>query len=141
MASFSLAGFITRYDGRRVSGYSSSGGQCVDLMRRYLLERFGSAWHGIPGTGTNGAESIWDVCDTDIWSKHGRASGFIPQRNALLIMRAHGDNSYGHVAIVRDDSTANSIYTFDQNFSRYRRCSRERHPVDRSIIGYLVAKR
>lgn len=137
---FSLADFIKQNDGKRVSGYSSSGGQCVDLMRKFLKEFRGDPYYGIPRTGTQGAEAIWELADRDLWSSHGRASGFVPIRNALVIWRGHGDNSYGHVAITRDGSTASALYTFDQNFSLYRRCARERHPVDRTVIGYLVAK-
>lgn len=133
MANFSLANFITRTLGKKIGT-----GQCVAYMRRYLQERFGDDHYGIPGV--QGAEDIWDVVDTRKWSKHGRASGFIPQRNALLIMRGHAGNENGHVAIVRDGSTGSRIYTVDQNWSHPLHVAKEMHPLNSAIIGYLVAK-
>lgn len=134
----SLAPFITKYDGKRISGYTDSGGQCIDEVRRFLEYMYGDAYYGIPRVAA--AQDFWTRCDLRKWAKHGRSSGFVPQRNAILVMRAFGDNPFGHVAVVRDNSTRNTIYTFDQNFSLYRKCAKERHNVDTRILGYLVKK-
>ena len=117
-----LAQHITKYDGEEIIGYTVQGGQCIDEVRRRLWERTGNAYHGIPKVAA--AKDFWTHADLRYWEKHGRASGYVPLRDAIVVLKAHGDNPYGHVCITRDGSTQSTLYTFDQNWSHYRRCAR-----------------
>jgi hypothetical protein len=139
----SLAEFITKYDGKTISGYTDSGGQCIDEVRRWIQWMIGNAYHGIPNVSD--AEDMWKLADTRYWEKHSARSLYVPKRNGILVMKGRVGQPHGHVAVIRDGSTLHDTYTFDQNWSLTRRCARERHgrdPVrsDRNI-GFLVLKK
>jgi len=138
--SLTLAEFVTKYDGKRVSGYSESGGQCVDLVRTFLKDQTGDPYYGIPAV-PGGAKDMFAKADPRKWRKVKNTPPGVPPAGAIVVFDAHPGNSYGHVAIALRRSDAHNVQSFDQNWSRYRRCTKEWHRYERDrVIGWLIRR-
>jgi hypothetical protein len=147
----SLLKFREKWKGRRCSGYTDKGGQCIDIVREWLRNRFGNPYHGIPSVGA--ASQMYARASTTKWRKvpyRRHADGwwkgpdgrpFRPPNGSILVYAGHEGNIYGHVAIVRRSPDGHNSETFDQNWSRYQRCTDEihRHARDR-VIGCLIPR-
>lgn len=130
----SVKRFIEKYDGKSVDT-----GQCVALVRRYLKEVLGLDEYAIPPVG--GAKEMYAKAPTRKFRKVKYTGENRPPSGAIVVFDGHAGNPYGHVAIARAGSTKHEHNTFDQNWSRYRRCSRERHRARRDrVIGWLIRR-
>ena len=132
--AFSLKAFKDKYEGRRVSGYSASGGQCVDLCRQYMKERWGNPYLVPRGN----AETWFANASTSRWTKVRYLRGRRPPQGAIVCFRV---GEFGHVAIAVGGSTVDVLQSFDQNWSRRRICTREAHRyTSHGVVGWLIKR-
>ena len=134
-----LKQFVAHWTGRWCSGYSDRGGQCIDLARRFLEEFCGGAYNGIPSV--RAAKDMYRAASSRKFRRVRYKPGMAAPAWALAIFDGHDRNPWGHVAITLPGSTRHVLKTFDCNWSRPGRCSREEHRYDRDrVIGWLVPR-
>lgn len=118
-------------------GWSRTGGQCVDMVRQYMLEVLriprSKLFVAVPGSN---AEDFFKNASTTYFKKVRNSPSLIPEDGWIAVF-SHG--VFGHVAVTRTKCTNHLIRSFDQNWSIPRRCSFEGHGYG-EIIGFLVPK-
>lgn len=135
--TISMTAFMTKYNGKRINGYSTKGGQCVDETRQFMAECFGWSRNKIYDAVPPGNAETWFAnADTKFFTKVRYKSGLIVPGYAIVVMK-HG--VYGHVFPAKFKSDKVKILSFDQNWSSYRRCAMEAHSY-REVIGWLIRR-
>jgi hypothetical protein len=132
--------FVRRYDGKRIDGYSRSGGQCVDAVRQFMAETFGwsrsKIYNAVP---PGNAKTFFANANPKYFRKVKNTPDYVPPVGAIGVYGSSMGNGYGHVVIVREDSTKRLLKSFDQNYSLYRKCAREAHRYS-GCIGFLIKR-
>jgi len=134
--ALTLSQFISKYNGDCgvCTPAGSACGQCVALFRRWVANICGgNAKYGIP-TVTY-AEEIFGAASSSKWLKIKNTATNAPKAGDIVVWYGPGSKA-GHVAIARGSCTRNALYTFDQNWSRRRCCTKETHDYD-NVIGWL----
>lgn len=134
--AISLNDFRRKHKGRRVSGYTSRGGQCVDLARAWVENLTCNAYKGLPRVIA--AKEMFDAADARVWRKVRNSPQGVPPVGAVVVF-ARG--RWGHVAIARAGCTTTKLLTFDQNWSVSQRCTDETHGYTaEKVIGWLIKR-
>lgn len=106
----------------------SDKGQCVGEIEMWNIFR------GAPLISAQYARQLYANADPNVWEKIPYP--MIPKRGDIFVMNAWGSNYAGHTGVVTN-ADANTLYSFDQNWSQPNKCSDERHAYSNIIIGYL----
>lgn len=136
MTVLTVESFRRKWRGKRIGGYTSRGGQCVDQMREWIRNLTGNAYHGLPRVVA--AKDAFAAADPRKWRKVRWDGCNVPPVGAILVF-ARG--RWGHVAVARAHSTRSRVASFDQNWSVDYRCTDEAHPnADHQLVGWLIKR-
>ena len=126
--------YFKTFDGREIDGWSASGGQCTDNVRKFA--------ELCQSVAPNTFEAIAPANAVDFLRAMNRAYYAIvfntptnaPGEGDIVVAQhvsgvpGEPPGGYGHVMIARKGCTPHTLLTFDQNWSVRRRCTFEEHP-------------
>jgi len=137
MAKQTLKQFQTNTLGKTISGWSRTGGQCVDYVRKYIqLCLIGNTTDRTLGWISGGnAHDFFHNANPKYFKKIRNSPTYVPKPGTIVVLN-HG--TYGHVFIIRGDvkSTVRLMYTIEQNWSWPRHVTKEAHRFV-ELIGFL----
>lgn len=139
MTQLSPEQFIKKWEGREISGWSRTGGQCTDMMREMMLETMGiDRAHLFTAIAAGDAHDVWTNANPNYFHKVSggyirRTPGFVIPEWAICVLN-HG--YYGHVFMAFKGSTHQLIRGWGQNWTHARRCDYEAHGLT-ELIGIL----
>lgn len=127
------------YDGVPVSDKV----QCVDLVKFYLRDCFGIR----PGAWGNARDYFERFNDREwygfspmnrVFVRIKNTPDFVPQKGDICVWGA-GVGKFGHIAIADGVGDTRHFYSYDQNWSGKKACTRVRHSY-KGFLGVLRAK-
>ena len=131
--------FIKKYQGKTISGWSNSGGQCVDAVRQVMRETMGISGTTLQAISGGNAHDFFNNASTKYF--HKTSGGYVRRTPNLIVpewaivVLNHG--FYGHVFMSFKGSTHNLIRGWGQNWTRVRHCDYEAHGLS-EVIGILT---
>jgi len=117
------------------------GSQCVDLVREYIKKVFPSFQqpYGKPGAKDWYFDYERDPYLSEQFDKVVNLPDTIPQAGDIVIWNAHPKNGgFGHIAIVLEGATYNSLPILEQNYIPYKVGTRTDNY--QNCLGFLRAK-
>lgn len=150
-SSARYAAFKTKWRGKRINGWSASGGQCTDAVRRYIQEVLGCKTNTFDWIGAGNAVDFYRLASTRHFRKIANSVTSLnhPIEGDIVVAhrRSQGADGvwrdYGHVFIAEKDCTGYYLRGFGQNWTRYRLCDFEYHPhyldSNWTVIGWVRA--
>lgn len=127
--------FCKTYLHKEINGWSQSGGQCVDQVRKYIQQVFGVKGNTFDWIAPGNAKDFFHNANPAHFDKIPNTPNAFPSEGDIVVFD-HG--FYGHVAIAWRECSDTNLFTFDQNWSEPRRCTFETHSYTRDkVIGWL----
>jgi CHAP domain len=131
--------------GRRISGWSRSGGQCVDYVRRFIQVVLGCRTNTIDWIARGNAVDFFKNASPKHFKKVKNTANNYPPEGAIVVIE-HTDsqgNKYGHILTADKGCTKTRLYGFSQNWTRHRLCFEEGHrhysEPNFKVLGWLIA--
>lgn len=119
------------YIGRYIDFDKAYGDQCVDLANQYCAD------NGLP-TFTGGAAADMFGENPDAFNWITNTPDAIPPAGSIVIWN-RGIGPYGHIAIVRAGSDAQTLRTVDQNWNGHPYAEAVNHNYN-AVIGWGIPK-
>lgn len=131
--------FVKKYLGKATDIDGTSGVQCVDLAKMFILYVL-----GVKPQSIGNAHAYYDNFDNTYLKNHFTkikyTKGLKPQKGDLVVWgrKYNGTSEYGHIALATGEATDTTVTTYDQNWG-----GKEMKKVVHSctgIAGYLRPK-
>lgn len=130
-----LQDFIKKYDGKEVDTDGAYGGQCMDLMHKYIVDVLG---YDLSLFAASTAYQAYKNADDDRFDKIANSATNVPQPGDIVFWNT-GVGSAGHVAVFISGDE-NSFKSFDQNWPVNSFCHVQDHNY-KSVAGWLHPKK
>lgn len=135
--------FIQKYEGKGIDYDGVYGVQCVDLIKRYLVDVFGikpGSWGDARYYYENFEKTSWGGY-SQMHNKFIRIKNtpeFIPMKGDIVVWGPNisSTNNCGHIAIATGEGTTSYFYTYDQNWGSNKVCRKVKHSYT-AIYGVL----
>lgn len=151
MSAFSSTRFATfrnNVRNRKVSGWSASGGQCTDYIRRFIQVVLGCKSNTLDWIAGGDARTFFDGMSAKHFRKVRNTANNFPPEGAIVVAEHSSRGSdgkmhnFGHVFTALKGCTPTRLYGFGQNWTKYRLCYEEGHMhyVDTNwrVIGWGI---
>lgn len=126
-----LNDFVKKYDGKEVDTDGYYGGQCMDLMHRYIVDVLG---YDLSLFAAPTAYQAYKTADDDRFDKIANSATNVPEPGDIVFWNT-GVGSAGHVAIFISGDEDN-FKSFDQNWPTGSFCHVQDHNY-KSVAGWL----
>jgi hypothetical protein len=133
-----LAEFVLKYDGVRITAPGGLGGQCVDLPNQLILDLYGypHEWKNAIDWYNNA-----DTAHFVVVANNPKDPTQLPPVGALMVWgqdSAIGTGPYGHIDVVLSAGTQNFV-GFDQNWPAGAYAHHQVHSYA-GILGWLIPR-
>lgn len=126
--------FVSKYDGKEIDTDGYYGGQCMDLMHKYLQDIY-----NLPLSlfaAPTAYQAFQNASDSRFEKVFNTPTG-VPQKGDIVFWNT-GIGSAGHVAVFLSGDQ-NNFTSFDQNFPTGSLCHKQTHTY-KSVAGWLHYK-
>jgi hypothetical protein len=128
--------FISTYEGKTVDTDGYYGGQCMDLMHRFIYDVIGNSNPQVLAASV--AKDVYlrfpDITGASMFTKIPNTPTAVPQRGDIIFWGT-GIGPAGHVAIVIS-ADVNTFISFDQNWLNVQKCQKITHNYN-AVLGWL----
>jgi LysM repeat protein len=102
--------FTTTWLGKTIDVDGVAGVQCVDLIKKYILDGF-----GIPVQPMGDAIAWWQSPKTVLLSKFDKIASQTPQKGDIVILHGLAGNKFGHIVLCIDNLSPTTFLALEQN--------------------------
>lgn len=130
--------FISTYTGKTVDTDGAYGGQCMDLMHKYIEQVLGLPLSVLAAPAAKDVYlNFGNMNGRDNFDRIANTPDGVPQKGDIVLWGT-GIGPYGHVAIVIS-ADVNTFTSFDQNWNGVQKCAVIAHNYN-AVLGWLRPK-